>query len=115
MPWWVLPGLASFVLVIFAGALAATMFLKNETLQTQMFTQAALLAALVAGFFFGNSVGKARQDDALAATAIKQNETIADQGKALAASAPVVTTTTIDPGPPPTATTTTTPAEPEKP
>lgn len=115
MPWWVLPGLATFVLAIFAGALAASLFMKNETLQTQMFTQAALLAALVAGFFFGSSVGKAKQDDALAATAIKQNETIAAQGVALATSAPVpptVTTTTIDPGPPATATTTTAPAEP---
>jgi hypothetical protein len=86
-PWWVLPGLASFVLLIFSGSLVATVFMGNETLQTQMFTQAALLAALVAGFFFGSSQSSAKKDDALTATSIKQNETIAEQSKALSRSA----------------------------
>lgn len=113
-PWWVLPGLALTVLVIFAGALAASVLLDDNTLRTQMFTGAYGLATLSVGYFFGSSAGSTKKDEAIAATAIKANETIAEQGKALADSVPAATTTTttIDPGPPPTATTTTAPAEP---
>lgn len=113
-PWWVLPGLALAVLVIFAGALAASCILTDDTLRTQMFTGAYGLATLSVGYFFGSSAGSTKKDDAIAATAIKANETIADQGKALAATAPtaVAVSQTMDPGPPATATATATSGEP---
>jgi hypothetical protein len=100
--------------VIFFVALVMSFLGQDKTLLNVMCTAAIAQAGIVANFFFGSSQGSARKDEALAATSIKQNETIAEQGKALATSAPVaapvVTTTTIDPGPPPSATTTTTPA-----
>jgi hypothetical protein len=105
-PWWVLPGLALTVLVIFAGALAASVLLDDNTLRTQMFTGAYGLATLSVGYFFGSSAGSTKKDEAIVATAIKANETIADQGKALAGSAPVAVAATVDPGQPVTATTT---------
>lgn len=96
-PWWTLPGLALAVLIIFAGALAASVMLEDNTLRTQMFTGAYGLATLSVGYFFGSSAGSSKKDEAIAATAIKANETIAKQGEALAVSAPAVpavTTTT---------------------
>jgi hypothetical protein len=106
LPWYILPGLAALVLVIFAAALVASLFLKNETLQTQMFTGAYGLATMAVGYFFGSSAGSAKKDDAAAADSAKKTE-----GLVASAPAAVITTTTIDPGPPPTATTTTTPAK----
>lgn len=108
LPWYILPGLAAMVLVIFAAALVSSLFLKNETLQTQMFTGAYGLATMAVGYFFGSSAGSARKDDAAAVDSLKKTEALAGS-----APAPVVTTTTINPGPPPTATTTTTPVEPQ--
>lgn len=115
-PWWVLPLLGGQVIGIFAGALGASCFIGNETLQTQMFTGAYGLANMAAGYFFGSNAGSQKKDDALAASAIRQNETLAATTTALAASAPAAaslvvtkteapdgtTTTTTAPAPPPT-------------
>lgn len=64
-PWWVLPGLAAVVLAIFSGALVASLFVGNETLQTTMFTAAVAMAGTAVGYFFGSSAGSAKKDDAL--------------------------------------------------
>jgi hypothetical protein len=76
---WVMPVIAVSVLGIFAGALAASCFLGNDTLRTQMFTGALTLAAGVASYFFGSSAGSAKKDD-----------TIAASSAALAISSPVI-------------------------
>jgi hypothetical protein len=102
---------------IFVAGLVLSYRLENPTLFNVALGAAIGQAQMVISYFFGSSAGSKTKDDALTATSIKQNETIAEQGKALATSTPVppvVTTTTIDPGPPPTATTTTTPVEPPK-
>lgn len=85
-PWWMLPGLATMAMLIFAGALAASCFLDNETLRTQMFTAAAVGFGTSLGFFFGSSAGSQKKD-----------ETIAAGTAALAVSSPAVPpgTTTI--------------------
>lgn len=89
LPWYILPGLAAMVLVIFAAALISSLFLKNETLQTQMFTGAYGLATMAVGYFFGSSAGSARKDDAAAADSLKKTDALAGSAPA----APVVTTT----------------------
>lgn len=112
-PWWVLPALAWFVLAVFAGIAAASFFTDDTTLRTQTANTWANLAIAVVAYWYGSSAGKSRTDEALAATSIKANETIAAQSNALASSTPAITTTTtVDPGPPATATTTTEPARP---
>lgn len=112
IPWFVLPSLAALVLLIYAGTLVASCFFADNTLRNMMFGSSPPMAMFVLGYFFGNSVGKVSSDAAAAATSIKQAETIAEQGKALAVSAPppTVTTVTSDPGPPPKTTVTTAPA-----
>jgi hypothetical protein len=59
------------VLTIFAGALAASCVLQDDTLRTQMFTGAYGLATMSVGYFFGSSAGSAKKDDAIAASAAK--------------------------------------------
>jgi len=116
MPWYVLPLMGMTGEAIFVAGLVLSYRLENPTLFNVALGAAIGQAQMVISYFFGSSAGSKTKDDAMTATAIKQNETIADQGKALAASAPVppvVTTTTVDPGPPATATTTTAPAEPQ--
>lgn len=88
-PWYVLPGLACFVLVVFAGVAAASFMTDDTTLRTQTANTWSNLAIAVVAYWYGSSAGSTKKDDALAATSIKQNETIAAQGQALAASAPV--------------------------
>jgi len=68
-PWWMLPGLAVLILIIFAGALTASCFMGNSTLQTQMFTAAVSLVMLAVGFFFGSSAGSQQKDDTRAVEA----------------------------------------------
>ncbi len=73
----------------------------NETIKA--------MAMIAIGFWLGSSNSKQKQDDVVAATAIKANETIADQSKALATSAPVppvAVAAAVDPGQTVTATTT---------
>jgi hypothetical protein len=102
LPWWVLPCLGAGVLTIFGGALVASCFLGDSTLQTTMFTASVTMATGVVAFYWGSS-----------ASSQKKDETIASQGAALATSAPaapVITTTTTEaaaPGDPPSTTTTT--------
>lgn len=69
---------------------------RNDTQSfgTLMETVKTLLI-LAAGFWLGSSNSKRQQDEVLAATTIKQNETIAAQGVALATSAPVATSAPI--------------------
>lgn len=110
-PWWVLPGLAAMVLLVFAGALAASCALADNTLRTQMFTGAYGLATLSMGYFFGSSSGSARKDDVIAASGAAKDATIASNAASLAISAPVapiatVTTTKTDGGGGETTTTT---------
>lgn len=66
-PWWVLPGLAAGVLLIFAGALIASCFVANATLQVQMFTAATALSGTAVGYFFQSSAGSARKTEIAAA------------------------------------------------
>lgn len=87
-PWWVLPGLAAMILFIFGGALAATCFMDNDTLRTQMFTGAFGLATAAVAYFFGSSAGSQKKDDAAAVSMLKKDETIATNTAALAASVP---------------------------
>lgn len=95
-PWWVLPALAWFVLAIFAAIAGASFFTDDTTLRTQTANTWANLAIAVVAYWYGSSAGKSRSDDALAATSIKQNETIAASTAALAASAPAAAPTQED-------------------
>jgi len=104
LPWYILPSLATIVLIIFGGALVASLFLKNETLQTQMFTGAYGLATMAVGYFFGSSAGSAKKDDAAAADSLRKTDALAGSAPA----APVVTTTKTE-GQAATVTTTTEP------
>ena len=63
-PWWMLPSLGVFVLLIFAGALTASCFMDNDTLRTQMFAIAGAGFTTALGFFFGSSAGSQKKDDA---------------------------------------------------
>lgn len=112
MPWYVMPIMGMVGEAIFVAGLVLSYRLENPTLFNVALGAAIGQAQMVISYFFGSSQGSKTKDDVMTATAIKQNETIAEQGKALATSSPVTTTTTIDPGPPPTATTTTAPADP---
>lgn len=99
---WILPGFAVMVEGIFFTALVMSYFGEDKTLLNVMCTAAVAQAGIVANFFFGSSQGSAKKDDALTTAAVKANETIAEQGKALAASTPAGNmTATLNPGPPP--------------
>lgn len=65
MPWYVLPGLAAMVLVIFAGTLVASCFFADTTLRTTMFTGAFSIAVTVVGFYFGSSSGSQKKDETI--------------------------------------------------
>lgn len=105
-PWWVLPALAWFVLLIFAGVAAASFMTNDATLRTQAASTWSNLAIAVVAYWYGSSAGSSKKDDALTATSIKQNETIAAQGAALATATPAPSSVTVtnDPGPPPSTT-----------
>lgn len=108
-PWWVLPALAWFVLIIFAGVAAASFMTDDATLRTQAASTWSNLAIAVVAYWYGSSAGSTKKDEAAAATSIKQAETIAEQGKALAVStpaAPLTVSQTIEAGPPASATAT---------
>ena len=108
LPWWVLPGLATLLLLIFAGALVASCYLDDKTLRTQMFTGALTLATGAAGYFFGSSAGSQKKDDQIArstaalavstppVTTVTRTETAPDSG------APTTTTITAPATTPPT-------------
>lgn len=113
LPWWVLPALAGVVLLVFAGVAAASFMTNDATLRTQAANTWANLAIAVVAYWYGSSAGSSKKDEALAATNMKANETIAAQGAALATSAPVAVAAAIDPGQTVTATTTD-PARPER-
>lgn len=66
-PWWVRPGLAALMLVIFGAATAAACFLGNETLLTTMFTATVTMTGLAIGFFFNSSASSDKKDDTIAA------------------------------------------------
>lgn len=73
MPWWVLPGLAGVVLLIFAGTTVAAFMGSNETLRTTMATAAIGLTTTAAGFFFQSSIGSKDKSDTLAKLAQSQS------------------------------------------
>ena len=87
-PWWVLPGLAAMILTIFGGALVASCFIGNDTLQTQMFTGAFGLATAAVAYFFGSSKGSQDKDATMAASTAKKDDTIQANSAALAVSTP---------------------------
>ncbi len=66
MPWWVLPGIAAMVLLIFAAGMAAAFAIGNETQQTTMLTAAVTLSGLAVGYFFQSSLGSQKKDEAMA-------------------------------------------------
>lgn len=66
-PWWANYALGGAILVVFAGALAASCMIGNDTLRTTMLTASVTLASMVAGYFFGSSQSSAKKDDSLAA------------------------------------------------
>ncbi len=70
LPYWILPGLAALVLLIFAGALAASCFFADGTLRTQMFTTAGAAMMLALGYYFGSSAGSAKKDETIAANTV---------------------------------------------
>ncbi len=112
---WVHPGLAFFALAVFAAVAAGSFMTDDATLRTQTVSTWSNIAIAVVAYWFGSSAGSTKKDEAIAATAIKQNETIAEQGKALAVSAPpapISVSQTVDAGPPATATATATSGEP---
>lgn len=105
MPWYVLPLMGMTGEAIFVAGLVLSYRLENPTLFNVALGAAIGQAQMVISYFFGSSAGSKSKDDALTATSIKQNETIAAQGAALAVSAPVAVTAAIDPGQTVTATT----------
>lgn len=62
-PWWMVPGLATMVLMIFGGLAIASCFIDNDTLRTHMFDTAASMFTLMVGYFFGSSAGSQKKDD----------------------------------------------------
>lgn len=76
-PWWVFPGLATLIMVVFAGAITASCFFEDGTLRTQMFTGALGLATMAASYYFGSSAGSAKKDDTIASSSEKKDQTIA--------------------------------------
>jgi hypothetical protein len=68
LPWWVMPGLGAMVLVIFAGAVAASCFVADNTLRTTMFTATITMAAAVIAYYWGSSAGSQKKDDVIAAS-----------------------------------------------
>lgn len=74
LPYWVLPGLATLVLVIFAGATAASCFFADGTLRTQMFTGSLSAMMTALGYYFGSSAGSQKKDDTIAANTLKPPE-----------------------------------------
>jgi hypothetical protein len=67
MPWWVLPGLATIILIIYAGSLVAVCMLANDTLRTSMFGSVPVVVMAAINFFFGSSNGSQKKDDTIAA------------------------------------------------
>lgn len=105
MPWFVLPLMGMTGEAIFVAGLVLSYRLENPTLFNVALGAAIAQAQMVVSYFFGSSSGSAKKDDAAVVSAIKKDETIAEQGKALATSAPVSVSAVIDPGQPVTATT----------
>lgn len=68
-PWWMVPALATMVLLIFGALAVASCFIDNDTLRTHMFDTAASMFTLMVGYFFGSSAGSQRKDDVAAAKA----------------------------------------------
>lgn len=68
-PWWMVPGIATLVIAVFAGALLASCFMDNDTLRTQMFAIAGAGFTTVLGYLFGSSAGSQKKDDMAAAKA----------------------------------------------
>lgn len=64
-PWWVAPGLGLTAMLIFAGALIATCFLDDKSLQAAMFGMAGASAGQVMQYFFGSSSGSQSKDDTI--------------------------------------------------
>ncbi len=74
-PWWMLPSIGTMVLAIFAGALAASCFMDNDTLRTQMFAIAGSGFTMMLGYFFGSSAGSQKKDDVATAKALSSPPT----------------------------------------
>jgi hypothetical protein len=88
-PWWMLPSFGYIAAAIYVIALGLSFLREDKTLFSVMCGASIGFVNAPYNFFFGSSASSARKDDALAATSIKQNETIAAQGVALATSMPV--------------------------
>ena len=88
LPAWTLPGLASLILLIYAGVLVAVFFLPNDTLRTNLYSSAPIVVMAAVNYFFGSSAGSAKKSDTIATDS-------AAKSVALANSAPVL----VPPGP----------------
>lgn len=110
--WW--PGIRGFLsgaIVLLIVSITLVLLARPPQLDERTSNVLAMILGVLLGCFkdvynYNFSSTQASQE---------KDRTIAEQGKALAGSAPVpmTTTTTVDPGPPPSATTTTGPAEPK--
>ncbi len=67
--WWVKPALAFSLILVFAGTLVAVLWIKNDTLQTTMFTTAGAAFLTAVGFYFGGAASGAKKDDTIATIA----------------------------------------------
>ncbi len=82
-PWWVLPGLAAMILVIYAGALLlACTLVNNDTLRTSMLGSVPVVVMAAINYFFGSSAGSDKKSDVIASDS-------ANKSTALANSAPL--------------------------
>jgi hypothetical protein len=85
LPWWIVPSLAYLIVIIFAGALAASCFFGNDTLRTQMFSTAVVLATAAVSFYFGSSSGSEKKSDLIALDSANKSSSLASSTPAIAA------------------------------
>lgn len=89
-------GVTSAIFGAFFFGMAITAWHNDTQSFNALLETVKTLVILAAGFWLGSSNSKRQQDEVLAASTIKKDETIAAQGVALATSTPVAATTTTE-------------------
>jgi hypothetical protein len=71
-PWWMLPTLGTFIILLFAATLFGAFWVKNEALILVLASAIMTSLGTVLGFFFGSSASSQKKDDtnALATAAL---------------------------------------------